>query len=375
MLSFQIDAQLTTALRELAQECARRHELVQALSPEELDFIHRNVRISSIGASTRIENAVLTDAEVDWLDTTLSQDARTTSFLNQRNLIQNKLSKDKERSIEEVVGCRAMLHLVYEQGQELFPLTEATICGLHRELLKHYPAAEHYHGQYKKVTNSVVRRNEATGEQVPVLITAPPGSLTVSTMNGLVEWYNQTLPQHPWTLAVACEFVFRFLAIHPFQDGNGRLGRALFILALLQGADKSVCAMTRYLAIDRHIEQRREEYYLVLRKCSGGKFSSDATAYEFSHFLRFMLKVTQEALNDFDLYRERFKRLNTLSLATHTVLKCFREQPEIRLQTRFIVEHTGLARRTIGDALVALIDAGFLQKYGRGKGTYYQLIF
>ena len=44
--------------------------------------------------------------------------------------------------------------------------------------------------------------------------------------------------EHPWPLLVATEFVFRFLAIHPFYDGNGRLGRALFILALLQSVDK-----------------------------------------------------------------------------------------------------------------------------------------
>ena len=47
---------------------------------EELDYIQRSVQISTIGASTRIENAVLTDAEVDWLDTNLALDARTTAY-------------------------------------------------------------------------------------------------------------------------------------------------------------------------------------------------------------------------------------------------------------------------------------------------------
>ncbi len=42
----------------------------------------------------------------------------------------------KERSIEEVAGCRAMLELIYAQGKNLAPHTEATIRGLHKELLQ-----------------------------------------------------------------------------------------------------------------------------------------------------------------------------------------------------------------------------------------------
>ena len=89
--------------------------------PKRIDSIHRYARMSQIGASTRIENAVLTDAEIDWMDTVLSKDARTTAFQSQRKLIENKLSKDRERSLEEVAGCRAMLHIIYEQAHEFSP--------------------------------------------------------------------------------------------------------------------------------------------------------------------------------------------------------------------------------------------------------------
>jgi len=67
-----------------------------------------------------------------------------------------------------------------------------------------------------------------------VLKTSEPGSLTEAAVADLLTWYNATLPDHPWPIAVGSEFVFRFLACHPFQDDNGRTGRALFLLRLLQ---------------------------------------------------------------------------------------------------------------------------------------------
>ena len=52
-------------------------------------------------------------------------------------------------------------------------------------------------------------------------------------MGELVDWYNETIDTCHWPLLTAIEFTFRFLAIHPFQDGNGRMGRALFLLVPL----------------------------------------------------------------------------------------------------------------------------------------------
>ena len=112
MMSFQINDSIVIELRNLAQSIALTHQAVHGMDSEELNYIHRNVLISIVGASTRIENAVLTDAEVDWIDTKLTEDAKTTAFLDHREFIKAKLSRDKERSIDEVAGCRAMLQLI-----------------------------------------------------------------------------------------------------------------------------------------------------------------------------------------------------------------------------------------------------------------------
>jgi len=84
-------------LGELENMFSQSFALLQSLSEGQKAYIHRQVLISTIGASTRIENAVLTDQEIEWIDTVLTADAKTTSFQQNKNLIENKLSKDKER--------------------------------------------------------------------------------------------------------------------------------------------------------------------------------------------------------------------------------------------------------------------------------------
>ena len=102
-----------------------------------------------IGASTRIKNALLTDIEVNWLDTILTIDGKPTAFYQNRNIIKNKLSKDRERSIDEVAGCRAMLLLIYANPMDFFPLKENALRALHYELMSSYKKAISYAGKYK----------------------------------------------------------------------------------------------------------------------------------------------------------------------------------------------------------------------------------
>lgn len=375
MLSFPVSSQTTKKLKALQSLISEKYLEMNNLSAQELESIHRYARISQIGASTRIENAVLTDSEISWLDTLLTNDGKTTAFQSKRDLIEHKLSKDRERSIEEVAGCRAMLALIYEQAKEMTPLTQVNVRGLHQELLRHYSLAKKYRGQYKTGPNSVVERNSVSGQQRDVFRTAEPGVVTEAAMTELMDWYNKALIEEPWSVAVACEFVFRFLAIHPFQDGNGRLGRGLFLLSLLQCPDDHVSFVVRYLAIDRQIEKHKEDYYSVLNRCSEGKYHSNPKKYHIEYFLDFMIKVLTHAIKDIDFYRKKYRAFQELSTSALKVLACFQDEPETRLQIKDLVIKTKLPRRTISNVLVILLKNGFLQKYGKARSVRYQIIF
>jgi len=375
MLSFQLDNQVTKQLIALNERITEKYAFLESLPKDERENIHRYAWISMVGASTRIENAILTDGEIDWLDSILAKDGKQTALEAHKSQIENKLSKDKERSIEEVAGCRTVLLLVYEQAKEYLPLTEFTIRSLHHELLRHHTAPGIKKGEYKDKPNSVVEENHDMGEKKSIFKTADPGIITRMAMKDLIDWYSKTIQEEPWPIAVAVEFVYRFLAIHPFQDGNGRLGRAFFLMSLLHSPNEKLAEVVYCLAIDRHIERRKEEYYIVLNQCSDGEYKADPTQYKIQYFLKYMIKVLEGAMGDIDFYAKRAKSYKKLSGSAITVLTCFKDKAEGKIKTKDVLEATDLPKRTITASLKTLADKEFIARYGQGAATYYQLIF
>ncbi len=375
MLSFQIDNPTVKQLLSLKELMSEKFTFLKFLPKDEQESIHRYAWISMVGASTRIENAILTDSEVDWLDSILGKDGKKTAFEAHRLEIENKLSKDRQRSIEEVVGCRTVLLLIYEQAKSYFPLTEHTIRGLHQELLQYDERLGMKKGTYKDKPNSVIAEYHKTGEKKDIFKTATPGTETSMAMKELIQWYNKAIIEEPWSLAVAVEFVYRFLAIHPFQDGNGRLGRALFLMSLLHCPDKKLSKVAFYLAIDRHIEKHKEEYYIVLNQCSGGVYKSNSKEYNLQHLLKYMIKILKESMADIDFYAKKAKDFKKLSYKAVKILTCFKEKAEEKIQTKDVIRETGFSERTIKANLKTLVDKNFIARYGQGSSTYYQLIF
>ncbi len=375
MLSFTPSSRIEKQLKTLQGLLVEAYQSLETATTEEKDFLKKCALISNVGATTRIENAVLTDVEIEWVDTILSKDGKTTAYEEKEDFIIDKLSKSRERSIEEVIGSRSVLTTIYLQAEEFKPLTQTIVRGLHRELLKHYPPAEHYAGAYKTVINKVISRNNETGEEHPVLEPTDPGVMTDTAMRELVDWYNETIDTYHWPILVAVEFTFRFLAIHPFQDGNGRLGRALFLLILLQSGDKYLEEIASYIALDRKIEQNKSQYYTVLHQCSDGKFRPDAKLYKFDIVVLFFLKLFEAAIADIDSYREKYENLRLLSESAVKVLECFKSNPERKLKVADIEKTAELPRRTIQFALKTLTEKAFLQRLGKGAGSRYQLIF
>lgn len=197
----------------------------------------------------------------------------------------------------------------------------------------------------------------------------------MSCLKRPVPWYKETYRDHPWPLLVATEFVFRFLAIHPFTDGNGRLGRALFLMCLLQADDPHLVSIVPYISMDRHLEQHRGTYYTVLRQCSDGKYRKNPAKYQMEHLAWFFIRMLNEALTDIDVYRKKYALYRELSESHLAVLQCFKSSPEKRLQVAEIEAITKINRRTIQRALTILTEGGFIQVRGKGPARRYQLVF
>ena len=111
---------------------------------------------------------------------------------------------------------------------------------------------------------------------------APPANRVLPLMTDLLKWLKQT-QEHP--LVSSCVFHYEFEFIHPFQDGNGRLGRLWQTLILSNW--RPVFAL---LPVETVVRDRQREYYAALAKADK---SADATA-----FIEFMLNAILEALKE-----------------------------------------------------------------------------
>lgn len=178
-------------------------------------------------------------------------------------------------------------------------------------------------GKYKSQPNFVIETNHATKKTPVVFKTADAGPITGAAMTALVNWYNNSVDENENTILIAGELTYCFLAIHPFQDGNGRLGRGLFLLSLLHSPNIAIKTVAPYLSIDREIEKRKEEYYFTLNRCSNGQFRQDAKEYKIEHFCAFMIKVMNAAVSNIDLYYKKYLDKKSLSKTTNNVITIF----------------------------------------------------
>jgi hypothetical protein len=158
----------------------------------------------------------------------------------------------RSRDEQEVAGYAALMETVFVNYEQI-PLTESYIKQPHAVLLQHSLKDERHRGTYKSIPNQVEAFGPNSESLGVVFATATPFD-TPFRMTELVAWTRDSLQNkqiHP--LLVTEAFVLRFLAIHPFQDGNGRLSRALTTLLLLQ----SGYAYVPYSSLESVIEKQR----------------------------------------------------------------------------------------------------------------------
>ena len=120
-------------------------------------------------------------------------------------------------------------------------------------------------GEWKSRNNEIIEilpSGERSVRFVPVSANNTP-----ATMERLCRIYRDASDgERIPPLLIVATFVFDFLCIHPFRDGNGRVSRLATAL-LLQSHGFQVA---RYISLERLIEESREEYYQVLKVCSQG---------------------------------------------------------------------------------------------------------
>jgi Fic family protein len=321
-----------------------RWEALGDLAPERLTALRKIATIESIGSSTRIEGAKLTDDEV----------ARLLSGLDPKSF--------RSRDEQEVAGYAELMELIFESWADI-PLTENHIFQLHATLLKYSDKDEHHRGLYKKLPNHVEAFGEDGRSLGVIFETAAPFD-TPGLMRQLIAWTGEALKSttlHP--LLVIAVFVVRFLAIHPFQDGNGRLSRALTTLLLLRAG----YSYAPYSSLERIAEENKDAYYIALRRAQA---TLDADESQLIDWITFFLRCLgrQQDILESKLKRERL--MAPLAPLSAKIMNIVEEHG--RVSVREAVTLTGANRNTIKLHIKRLANAGRLAQRGRGKGTWYE---
>ena len=316
------------------------------LAPEQLRTLKKVATIESIGSSTRIEGSKLTDREIEKLLGNL------------------EIRKFSTRDEQEVAGYSDVMSLVF-QNYEHIPLTENYIQQLHAELLQYSEKDNWHRGRYKKSPNQV-EAFAPDGKSLGVIFETCSPFETPIRMAELVSWTSQNLVNkklHP--VLITAIFIVEFLAIHPFQDGNGRLSRVLTTLLLL----KAGYAYVPYSSMEAVIEQSKEGYYLTLRQTQG-TLKTDVPNWQ-PWILFFLMALCQQKRRlEVKLEKEKLLlgQLPELSLQILELIKL-----RGRITNSEIVTFTKANRNTIKKHLEAMVAAQHLQMNGIGKGTWYSL--
>jgi Fic family protein len=316
------------------------------IAPEHLSSLRRVATIESIGSSTRIEGAKLSDRDVE------------------RLLLNLQIGSFTTRDEQEVAGYAEIMNTIFSHWENI-PLTENHIKQLHRDLLIHSEKDERHRGAYKTLNNHVEAFDENGKSLGVVFATAAPFD-TPRLMAELVSWVRareEAKDLHP--LLIIAIFIVVFLEIHPFQDGNGRLSRVLTTLLLLRAGYSYV----PYSSLESVIEQSKEGYYLALRRTQGTIRTSKP---DWNPWLEFFLRALQQQKRRLEkkIERERII-LGDLPELSVQILELARERG--RVSVAEVAKVTGISRNTVKVHLRTLADQGHLTRHGAGRGAWYAL--
>lgn len=204
-----------------------------------------------------------------------------------------------------------------------------------------------------------------------VFFEAPPPIMVYSEMNQYIEWFNSSKTASSILGRAAIAHLY-FENIHPFEDGNGRIGRALVAKSLSQGVGRSIL-----IAVSKVLERRKKEYYQALEACNR---TLEATSWvEF--FADVVLEAQEESLHLLNFIIEKSKLLSELAGSLNerqekVLLRMFEAGPngfEGGLSAEKYIAITGASRATTTRDLAELVELGALFKTGELRHTRYWL--
>ena len=305
-----------------------------------LDRLVEVAKIQSTSSSNRIEGIYTTDERM--------------------NKIMQDKTQPRNRDEKEISGYRDVLKLIHEQ-YDYIPISVNSILEMHKRLSAYTGST--WGGNFKDSNNKIVTEY-GNGKQ-EVRFNPPAAYLTPELVRNLCDSYNRAIKEGVFSpLLLSGAFIFDFVSIHPFNDGNGRMSRLLMLLTMY----KAGFDVGKYISIEKSIEETKSSYYQAL-KDSSEQWMNNKNDY--LPFLEYFLGII---LKDYREFNERLSMVNQSDLPVdQLVLKTIRQALKplsIKELNNFIPQYSEI---TIRRAVKKLRDANKLEKIGQARSTKYGL--
>ena len=180
---------------------------------------------------------------------------------------------------------------------------------------------------------------------------APPGKMVKPLINDL---FNYLKKDDDLLIIKSCVFHYEFEFIHPFLDGNGRMGRLWQTIIL-----KEYSPVFEYLPIETLIKGKQQEYYNVLGKSDNKGTSTD--------FIEFMLKIIKNALDD-------LLKTQNITLTNTDRIEKFKDLTGLNEFSRqdYMRAFKNISSATASRDLKNAVENGVIEKYGDKRTTKYK---
>lgn len=309
--------------------------------PQALDGLREIARIQSSESSNAIEHITAPAARV-------------------AELVRDKTTP-QNRPEEEITGYRKVLDTIHASAEHI-PVKTSIVLQFHRDLYS-FTAAP---GGHLKNTQNEVARFDKDGKKVEVIFKGTSPFETPAAINELHDRFDnavRTGEHSPLLLAGA--YVFDFLMIHPFNDGNGRLSRLLTLLLLYRAGHE----IGRFISLEKLIEESKETYYESLERSTKGW---DTSEHDLWPWLDYFLGILNAAYKEFET------RAGELTGGRGSKAMRIKQFVQARASAVFTFDDVQRALPDISadhirTELRKLRDAGLVESPGRGRKEWRRL--
>jgi Fic family protein len=264
-----------------------------------------------------------------------------------------------DRPEEELAGYRKALDWIFSRKRRV-PLSSEVVRKLHAFAQGGISGDA---GQYKSRDNEIIEILPDGERRVRFVPTSAKG--TAHAVDTLCESYLQlrAIEKVPvLSLIAAC--VFDLLCIHPFRDGNGRVSRLLTTFLLMQEGF-SVC---RYISLERLVEDRKEEYYNVLARCSAGWHEGKN---EIDPWWTYFLSILRQAYGDFS---QKVENASGRPTKSNLLRRAVMDQVGSFTLSEILAVVPAASPQLAKKVLLAMKAKGMVKITGRGRGAVWEVI-